>query len=146
MRPAVAEKTEIYCARAQYRRGGSPRDPTENAKCDSRGGMFSAFVGVHACRVDPETRHGGDGARKGSVTVVAEKTEIYCALAQNRRGGTRPKTKSVIHAAECFRPLLAFRHVESVRKHEMGLERGRRLLRKLRFTVLVHRTGEEGPD
>ena len=69
--------------------------------------------------------------------MVAEKTEIHCARAQYRRGGTRPKTQSAIHAAEYFWPLPALMHVESVRKHEMGLERGQWLLRKLRFTVFT---------
>ena len=54
--------------------------------------------------------------------------------------------KSAIRAAEYFWPLQAFRHVELVRKHETGLERGQWLLRKQRFTVLVHSTGEEGPN
>jgi hypothetical protein len=45
--------------------------------------------------------------------------------------------KSAIRAAEYFWPLQAFRHVESVRNHETGLERGQRLPRKLRFTVLT---------
>ena len=53
--------------------GEERRDPTENAKCNSRGGVFSAFVGVDACRIGPETRN---GAQKGSV--VAEKIENYC--------------------------------------------------------------------
>ncbi len=48
------------------------RDPTENAKCNSCCWIFSAFVGVDACRIGPETRN---WARKGSV--IAEKTEIY---------------------------------------------------------------------
>ena len=69
--------------------------------------------------------------------AVAEKTEIYCSRAQNRRGGTRPKTQSAIHAAECFRPSRALRHVDSVQKHETGLERGWWFLRKLRFIVLT---------
>jgi hypothetical protein len=51
-----------------------------------------------------------------------------------------------MRAAECFRPLPVIKDVESVRKHETGLERGQWLLRKQRFTVLVHSTGEEGPD
>ena len=68
---------------------------------------------------------------------MAEKTEIYCARAQERRGGTRLKMKSAIRVAEYFWPLQAFRHVESVLKHETGLERGQQLPRKLRFTVLT---------
>jgi hypothetical protein len=45
--------------------------------------------------------------------------------------------KSAIRAAEYFWPLQAFRHVESVRKHQTGLERGQWLPRKLRITVLT---------
>jgi hypothetical protein len=45
--------------------------------------------------------------------------------------------KSAIRAAEYFWPLQAFRHVELVQNHETGLERGQRLSRKLRFSVLT---------
>ena len=43
---------------------------------DSRGRMFSAFVGAQLCRIGPENRN---GTRKGSVVV--EKTEKHCAHA-----------------------------------------------------------------
>ena len=45
------------------------------------------------------------------------------------------KSKSLIHAAEGFRPLQAIKGVELVRKHETGLECVQRLPRKLRITV-----------
>ena len=93
----------------------------------SRGGMFSAFVGDFRCRIGPENRN---GARKGSA--VAEKTEKYCAQAQQGRGEPRSKSPSPIRAAECFRPLSVIKGVESVRKHETGLEGGQWLLRKFR--------------
>jgi hypothetical protein len=70
---------------------------------------------------------------------------VLLSRALYRKGGTRSKTQTVIHAAESFRPLHAFMHVESVRKRETGLDKGRWLLRKLLFTVLVHCTGKEGP-
>ena len=63
-----------------------------------------------------------------------------------RRGESSSKSQGAIRAAGYFWPLYAFRHVESVRKHKTGLKRGQQLLRKLRFTVLVHTRGEEEPD
>ena len=53
--------------------------------------------------------------------------------------GDRPwKSQWPIRAVEYFRPLHKFIGVKSVRKIETGLERGQRLSRKLRNTVLMH--------
>jgi hypothetical protein len=70
-------------------------------------------------------------------SAVAEKTAIYCARALNRRGGTRSKTQTVIHAAECFWPYTVFMYVESVQKIETRLECGQLLPRKVQNTVLM---------
>ena len=78
--------------------------------------------------------------------AVVEKIENQGRCTWERRGAGDSKSPSPMRAAECFRPLPVIKDVESVRKHETGLERGQWLLRKQRFTVLVHSTGEEGPD
>jgi hypothetical protein len=49
----------------------------------------------------------------------------------------RKSSSSPIRGAERFRPLHKLRQVKSVRKIETGLERGQRLPRKLRNTVLL---------
>ena len=93
-------------------------------------GMFSAFAGAGGCQIGPENRN---GARKGSV--VAEKTENYHVCEQQGRGEPRSKSPILICAAGCFRLLRVFKGIESVRNHEMGLEGGQWLLRKLRIKV-----------
>jgi hypothetical protein len=107
----------------------------------SRSGMFSAFADVYGCWIGQETRN---GARMRPAVV--EKIENQGRCTWERKGAGDSKSPSPMRAAECFRPLPVIKDVESVRKHETGLERGQWLLRKQRFTVLVHSTGEEGPD
>jgi hypothetical protein len=80
------------------------------------------------------------GARKGSM--VAEKTEIYCAHALHKRGGTHSKKQTVICAAQCFWPLHAFMHAESVWKHETGHKKVLWLPRYLKNTVTLVHSGE----
>ena len=62
------------------------------------------------------------------------------------RWGSGSKSQTPIRAAEYFRQSRVFKGIKSVPKHETGLERGQWLLRKQRFTVLMHSKGEEGPD
>ena len=61
-----------------------------------------------------------------------------CSCSRITRGDPPRKSSSPIRGAEYFRPLHKFKGVESVRKIETGLERGQRLWRKLRNTVLMH--------
>jgi hypothetical protein len=62
-----------------------------------------------------------------------------------RRGAGDSKLPSPMRAAECFRPLPVIKDVESVRKHETGLECDQRLPRKLRITVLTQQRKERRP-
>jgi hypothetical protein len=64
---------------------------------NSCNGILLTVHSVYSCWIGPETRN---GAQKGSV--VAEKTEIYCAHALYRRGETRSKTQSVIMLRNVF--------------------------------------------
>jgi hypothetical protein len=70
--------------------------------------------------------------------AVVEKNENQGRCTWERKGAGDSKSPSPMRAAECFWPLPVIQDVESVRKHETGLERGQWLLRKQRFTVLVH--------
>jgi hypothetical protein len=102
--------------------------------------MFLAVHSAYACRAGPKNRN-----RTRKEPAVAEKTEIYCACAMYRRGGTRSKTQTMIHTAESFWSSTVLMHVEQVRKIETGLEKSQRLPRKLRFILLVQCTGEVEP-
>ena len=87
-------------------------------------------------KVGPENR---SGARKGSaVTEKTAKHNAHAGAAEKGRSDPPRKSQSPICAAEYFRPLHKLIGVESVRKIETGLERGRWLSRKLRNTVLMH--------
>jgi hypothetical protein len=75
--------------------------------------------------------------------AVVEKIENQGRCTWERRGAGDSKSPSPMRAAECFRPLPVIKDVESVRKHETGLECDQRLPRKLRITVLTQQRGEE---
>jgi hypothetical protein len=53
--------------------------------------------------------------RKLRFTVLVLVRALY------KRGGSRAKTQTVIHATVCFWPLQMFLHAESVQEHESGL-------------------------
>jgi hypothetical protein len=113
--------------------------------------LFSRYSRVKVQIVNPDSnlatlnraagRCQSVGALNGNIRVQNHETEIEkgqglsrklkntVLMRRMRRGGPRPKSASQIRAAECFWPLRVLMGVESRRKIETGLERGRRLSR-----------------
>ena len=116
------------------------------AVSDSRHGMFPAFTDDYGCQFGPETRN---WTQMRSAVVKIIENQGRCTW--ERRGAGDSKSPSPMRAAECFRPLPVIKDVESVRKHETGLECDKRLPRKLRIKVATavgtwHRTGCSVPQ
>ena len=110
------------------------------AVSDSRRGMFPAFTDDFGCQIGLETRN---WARMRPAGVKKIENQGRCTW--ERRGAGDSKSPSPMRAAECFRPLPVIKDVESVRKHETGLECDQRLPRKLRITVLTQQREERRP-
>ena len=66
---------------------------------------------------------------------LRRKLRITVSVNSRGEGEPRPKSASLICAAECFRLLQVFKGIESVRNHETGFKGGQWLLRKLRIEV-----------
>jgi hypothetical protein len=89
MRSAVAKKTEIYCALALYRSGGTRSEMQtliHAAECFWPSTLFM----VYACRVGPENRNG-----TRMLSAVAEITVKHCAHAHSL---TSCRTDTVFHS------------------------------------------------
>jgi hypothetical protein len=78
-----------------------------------------------------------------SAVVKIIENQGRCTWERRRAGDS--KLPSPMRAAECFLPLPVIKDVESVRKHETGLECDQRLPRKLRITVLTQQREERRP-
>ena len=111
------------------RRGDPPRKSSSPIRCAEYFRPLHKFKGVELVwKIETGLERGQRLPRKLRNTVL---------MHSMRRGDPPRKSSSPIRCAEYFRPLHKFIGVKSARKIEAGLERGQRLPRKLRNTVLT---------
>ncbi len=97
------------------------RPVSKIAVSDSRGWIFSAFVGLGGCRIGSETRN-----RAQMRSADAEMTEKHCSLAHRKCYGQerRPVSQAAVSHSRnrMFSAFVVLSWCWSVWKHEMGLK------------------------